>query len=98
MNRVLIGILDLLNKLLAILLVLSSTVSGYYGQFGGYELAVDDPVHRAVATAIGFFIGIVIAALVSGFLATIINISREMTAIREALLTRPLPPVTYAPH
>lgn len=98
MNRVLIGILDLLNKLLAILIVLSSTISGYYGQFGAYAVAVDDPVHRALATIIGFVIGIVVAALVSGFLATIINISREMTVIREALLARPLPPTTYAPR
>ena len=90
MNRLLIGILDFLNKLLALVLVVSSTVSGYYGQFGTYAVAVDDPLHRALATLIGFVIGVVLAALVSGFLATIINISREMTTIRELLRERPL--------
>lgn len=90
MNRLLIGILDFLNKLLAVVLVVSSTVSGFYGQFGTYAVAVDDPAHRALATLIGFVIGIVLAALVSGVLATIINISREMTAIREMLRERPL--------
>lgn len=90
MNRLLIGILDFLNKLLAVVLVVSSTVSGFYGQFGAYAVAVDDPLHRALATLIGFVIGIVVAALVSGVLATIINISREMTAIREMLRERPL--------
>lgn len=90
MNRLLIGILDFLNKLLAIVIVASSTVSGFYGQFGGYEVAVDDPLHRGFATLVGFLIGVVVAALVSGLLATIINISREMTTIRELLRERPL--------
>jgi hypothetical protein len=90
MNRLLIGILDFLNKLLALVLVVSSTVSGYYGEFGTYAVAVDDPIHRAVATLIGFVIGIMLAALVSGLLAAIINMSREMTMIRELLRERPL--------
>lgn len=91
MNRLLIGILDFLNKLLAIELVVSSTISGYYGQFGAYSVAVEDPLHRGIATLIGFVIGIVAAALVSGLLATLINMSREMTTIRELLRERPLP-------
>lgn len=90
MNRLLIGILDFLNKLLAIVLVVSSTISGFYGQFATYAVAIDDPLHRAIATLIGFIIGIVLAALVSGVLATIINISREMTTIRELLRDRQL--------
>ena len=90
MNRLLIGILDLLNKLLAVVIVVSSTVSGFYGQFGTYAVAIEDPAHRALATLIGFVIGVIFAALVSGFLATIINISREMTTIRELLRERPL--------
>jgi len=91
MNRLLIGVLDFLNKLLAIVIVVSTTVSGYFGQFGTYQVAVDDPVHRALATLAGLAAGIVLAAAVSGFLATIINISREMTTIREMLNERPLP-------
>lgn len=91
MNRLLIGTLDLLNKLLAIVLVVSSTISGYYGEFDGYVVAVTDPLHRILATLIGFVIGIVAAALVSGLLAAIITIAREMMRIRELLLERPLP-------
>ena len=91
MNTLLIGILDVLNKLLALVIVVSSTVSGYYGQFGTYSVVLDNPVERALATAVGFILGVIVAALVSGFLATIINISREMTAIRHILNERPFP-------
>jgi zinc transporter ZupT len=90
MNRLLIGILDFLNKLLAIVIIVSSTVSGWYGQFGVYQVTVDDPLHRAIAALVGFAAGIILAAVVSGLLATIINISREMTTIRELLRERPL--------
>jgi hypothetical protein len=90
MNWLLIGILDGLNKLLAIVIVVSSTVSGYWGHFGTYVVVLDNPLERAIATAIGFVVGVIVAALVSGFLATIINISREMTAIRHLLNERPL--------
>ncbi|HUK61343.1 MAG TPA: hypothetical protein VLV50_19080 [Stellaceae bacterium] len=90
MNWLLIGILDGLNKLIAIVIVVSSTVSGYWGHFGTYTVALNSPVEQAIATAIGFVVGVILAALVSGFLATIINISREMTAIRHLLNERPL--------
>ncbi len=94
MNWLLIGILDILNKLLALILVISTTISGYYGEFGGFAVPVGDPTSRLLATILGFVIGVVLAALVSGFLATVINISREMTAIREILLARS-PPMSY---
>ncbi|MGH7090175.1 MAG: hypothetical protein ACREFQ_14865, partial [Stellaceae bacterium] len=90
MNRLLIGTLDILNKLIAIALVASSTVSGYYGAFGGYQMAVSDPFHRAISTLIGFVIGVIAAALVSGLLAAIITIAREATMIRMLLSERPL--------
>lgn len=93
MNWLLIGILDVLNKLIAIFLVISSAVSGYYGEFGTYAVAVTDPAHRALATVVGLCIGIILAALVSGLLAAIITISREMAAIRAILVARgPSPP------
>jgi hypothetical protein len=92
MNRLLIGILDIINKLLAIFIVISSTASGYLGQFGPYfamDAAADgNGAYRALGTLIGFIAGLVVAALVSGFLATIINISREATAIRELMTAR----------
>jgi hypothetical protein len=92
MNRLLIGILDIINKLLAIFLIISSTASGYFGRFGPY-LGADDAVdgngaYRVLGAVIGFLAGLVVAALVSGFLATIINISREATAIRELMTAR----------
>jgi len=91
MNRLLIGILDLLNKLLAIILVVSSTISGFYGELASYGLPVyDGPGHRIVMTIIGFIIGLILAALVSGVLATIITISREAAAIHQLLLVRPI--------
>jgi hypothetical protein len=90
MNRLLIGILDGLNKLLAIAIVVTSTVSGYWGEFGTYAVSLDNPLERALSTAIGIVVGVVLAALVSGFLAAIINISREMTAIRHLLGERPI--------
>jgi hypothetical protein len=88
MNRLLIGILDIVNKLLAILIILSSTASGYLGRFGAY-LATDgadgDPVYRALGAVLGFIAGLVVAALVSGVLATVITLCREATAIRELM-------------
>jgi hypothetical protein len=92
MNRLLIGILDIINKLLAIFLIVSSTASGYLGQFGPYlgtdGTADGNGAYRALGAIVGFIVGLVLAALVSGFLATIINISREATAIRELMTAR----------
>jgi hypothetical protein len=92
MNRLLIGILDFINKLLAIFVIVSSTASGYLGQFGPYlgadAAAEGSGAYRALGAVIGFVAGLVVAALVSGFLATIINISREATAIRELMTAR----------
>jgi hypothetical protein len=88
MNRLLIGILDLLNKLLAIFLVISSTVSGYFGTLDFLGPVVGGPGQRIVTTLIGLVIGLILAAIVSGVLATIITISREATAIHQLLLAR----------
>jgi hypothetical protein len=92
MNRLLIGVLDILNKLLAIFIIVSSTISGYLGQFQGYVVEFHGTGQRVVATIIGFVIGLILAAFVSGFLAAIITISREASAIREILLSRGVPP------
>lgn len=92
MNRLLIGILDILNKLLALFLIVSSTISGYLGQFHGYIVEFHGAGERAVATIIGFVIGLVLAAFVSGFVAAVITISKEAMAIREILLSRGVSP------
>lgn len=94
MNRLLIGTLDILNKLVAIALIIVSTVSGYLGNFAEYvPFALDGTALRVATTIIGFVIGLVTAAIVSGLLATLINISQEATLIRELLVVRrTLPP------
>lgn len=89
MNRLLIGILDLLNKLLALLLIVSGGISGYYGNLGFETRALyDGPGSHVVWTLLGLVAGLVLAALVSGVLATIITISREATAIHHFLDAR----------
>lgn len=91
MNRLLIGILDVINKLLALLLIVSSTVYGFYGQFGAYALPVDEgPGYRALATVIGFIGGLVLAGIFSGLLAAIVTIAREAAEIRALLAIRPI--------
>ncbi len=93
MNRLLIAILDILNKLLAIFVVVSSTVSGYYGEFAPYvEPYYHGVGYRALTTLVGFIVGVIVAALVSGVLATIITICREIIFIRELLYSRPVFP------
>jgi hypothetical protein len=87
MNRLLIGILDLLNKLVAIMVIIVFTAGGYLGNIRDYL-----PVHpppgvsgQVLSTLIGFVAGLVAAALVCGILATFITIARELIAIRENL-------------
>jgi hypothetical protein len=92
MNRLLIGILDIVNKLLAIFIVLSSTVSGYLGQIPYYDPGDLTPGTQVVGAIAGFIAGLVGAGLVSGLLAAIINLSREATTIRELLVARTPPP------
>jgi hypothetical protein len=82
MNRLLIGVLDILNKLVALLLIVSGAVSGWYGQYA-------PPDNHVLGAVIGLIGGIVVAGLVSGFVATIITISRELTLIRAIAETRP---------
>lgn len=94
MNALLIGTLDILNKLVAIGLIIASTVSGYFGNFAEYlPFALEGAAQRVATTIIGFIAGLVAAAIVSGLLATLINISQEATLIREILAARrTLPP------
>jgi hypothetical protein len=91
MNRLLIGILDVLNKLLALFIVISSTVSGYLGNFQQYLGGYQGAGVRVFTTIVGFVLGVIAAALVSGLLAAVININRELEAIRQILLTERRP-------
>jgi hypothetical protein len=94
MNRLLIGILDIVNKLLALFIIVSATIEGYLGDFGGYVVATGVP-QRALWTVIGFIIGLALAGIFSGFIAAVITIARELIALREMLAVRvwtPPPP------
>jgi len=84
----LIAILDLLNKLLAIGIVISSTISGYYENPAYLSLVYEGPGARIIMTGLGFLFGVAFAALVSGALATIITIAREAIAIHQLLHAR----------
>jgi len=90
MNRLLIAILDLLNKLLALLIIASSTIGGYRGDLAGFIYLVPgcSAAERVVWTVAGFIIGLALAGLFSGLLAAIITIAREMVAVRELLAYR----------
>ena len=89
MNRLLIGILDLLNKLLALLIIASSTIEGYRGDLAGFiYLPIGGIAERVVWAICGFIIGLALAGLFSGLLAAIITIARELVALRELLVWR----------
>ena len=96
MNRLLIGILDVVNKLLALFIIVSATIEGYLGDFGGYIAVTPAGVpQRALWTVIGFLIGLALAGIFSGFIAAVITIARELVALREMLAVRvwtPPPP------
>lgn len=89
MNRLLIAVLDLINKLIALLIIASATVEGYRGDFAGYvQLPPASLPEQVVWTIIGFLLGLALAGIVSGFLAAIITIARELVAMRELLAVR----------
>lgn len=69
-----------------------STVEGYRGNFSEYiPFSLDDIGARILTTILGFIIGLITAAIVSGVLATFINISQETTLIRQLLMARRTP-------
>ena len=89
MNRVLIGILDLVNKLLALFLVISGIALGYLGDFHAYLRPDLGPtLERIVSTALGFLAGLVSAALVCGVIASQVAAVRELREIRDLMVLR----------
>lgn len=88
MNRLLVGVLDLVNKLMALLIIVSSTIEGYRGDFSGYVAFSDSLPERVVWAVVGLLIGVVVAGIVSGVLAALITIARELIGIRELLSVR----------
>ena len=87
MNRLLIAVLDIVNKLIAISIIVSSTVEGYFGDFSAY-VGPTYVSYRILWAIVGFVIGLVFAGIVSGLLAAIITIAREMAALRELVSVR----------
>lgn len=87
MNRLLIAILDIMNKVTALFIIAASTVEGYLGDFSAY-VGPDYLSYRILWAIIGFVIGLALAGLVSGLLAAIITIARELAALRELVSVR----------
>lgn len=95
MNRLLIAILDIINKVIALLLIISGVVEGWYGDIWPYIGQGYVAPRSIVGALIGLILGLVLAGIVSGFLAAIITIARELTAIHQLLAVRvwtPPPP------
>jgi hypothetical protein len=89
MNRLLIGILDVINKLLALFIIVSATVEGWRGDFlGSFYVTPATAAQQVLWAIIGFIIGLALAGIFSGFIAAIVTIARELTAIRELLAVR----------
>jgi hypothetical protein len=94
-NRLLIAILDVINKAVALLLVLSGIVEGWYGDVWPYIGQGYVEPRSILAALIGLVVGLVLAGLVSGFLAAIITIARSLLAMHDLLAVRvwtPPPP------
>jgi hypothetical protein len=81
MNRFLIGVLNVINQILAVLIILGATVTGATHPVEPYT-ALDQPWPMLVGGVIGFVSGLVTAALVCGLIAAIVTISRELTWLR----------------
>jgi DNA integrity scanning protein DisA with diadenylate cyclase activity len=72
MNRLLAGTVRFLNGLLAIILVIAGAVVG-------------SVYSHALGFVLGGISGLVLAAIICGFLALVIEIRSELVRIREAL-------------
>lgn len=73
MNRLVSGTVGFLNGLIAISLVIGGAVIGTAF------------THAAVGFVVGGIIGLIVAAIICGFLALVIEIRSELVRIREAL-------------
>lgn len=91
-NRLLITILDIINKLLALFLIVSSTVAGYYGTAWPYIGQGYIEPRSILGAVIGVVVGLALAGIFSGFLAAVITIARELIALRELMAVRVLTP------
>ena len=61
----------MLNKLAALLLIVSGVLSGYAGQYGYIDATGIRHLQGLVGAVIGLIGSLIVAGLVSGFLATV---------------------------
>jgi hypothetical protein len=95
MNRLLIAVLDIVNKLVALLLILLGMVEGWYGDVWPYIGQGYVEPRSILGAASGLVVGLVFAGLVSGFIAAIVTIARSLLAMHDLLAVRvwtPPPP------
>lgn len=98
MNSFLIGILNVVNQVLALFLIILGTITGATRSFDAYY-PIAQPWAGIVGGILGFLSGIVAAGLVCGLIAAIVSISRELTAIRlEMTVAPPAYPRPYPPE
>jgi len=92
MNGLLIAVLDIINKVVALLLILLGMVEGWYGDVWPYIGQGYVEPRSILGAAIGLVVGLVLAGLVSGFLAAIITIAHSLTGMHDLLAVRVWPP------
>jgi hypothetical protein len=89
MNNFLIGILSLVNQILAVLLIVGATLGGIAQPMGFYD-AVPRPWGNVIGGVIGLIGGLIAAAVVCGTIAAIVTIARELSAIRAHMSVVPV--------
>jgi hypothetical protein len=89
MNNFLIGVLSLVNQILAVLLIIGGTLSGIAQPMGGYY-SVPQPWSFVIGGVVGLIGGLIAAAIVCGTIAAIVTIARELSAIRAHMSVVPV--------
>jgi hypothetical protein len=81
MNHFLIGVLSLINQILAVLLIIGGTLSGITQPMSAYY-SVPQPWSYLIGGLLGLIGGLIAAAVVCGTIAAIVTMARELSAIR----------------
>jgi hypothetical protein len=89
MNGFLIGILSFVNQILAVLLILGATISGFTQPMGP-AFSLPQPWNYVAGGVIGLVAGLITAAIVCGLIAAIVTIASELSAIRAHMSVVPV--------
>jgi hypothetical protein len=89
MNNFLIGILSLVNQILAVVLIVGATLGGVTQPMGDYY-AAPQPWGYVIGGVVGLIGGLIAAAVVCGTIAAIVTIARELSAIRAHMSVVPV--------